>query len=314
MAAGRKRGAAYNRQKQLQLFTGYLLAFLGIFAGILLLILSWVDPGSLNKLRTTAQEASAPAGRTIAASRAGASSTWDNITAYFDAASKNAAMKEKLEKSETELIAMTALKAENKRLRDILGLVKKEEQHIATTRLIASTPSSVRRFALIGAGSKNGVKRGQPVRSAKGLIGRTMDSSLNISQILLLTDPGNVVPVKRVQDDIVAFTQGRSDGRVEIRLINVGINPFKKGDIVVTSGNGGLYPPNIPVAKVAELTDEGAIGELLAHPEASDYVIVMAPYRPEIIAAKKDGSPLNDQKADDQKNNGLESTTAEQAG
>lgn len=308
MAAGRKRGAAYNRQKQLKLFTGYLLAFLGIFAGVFLLILSWADPGSFNILRTTAQEATAPAGRTIAASRAGASSTWDNITAYFDAASKNAAMKDKLEKSETELIAMAALKAENKRLRDILGLVKKEEEHIATTRLIASTPTSVRRFALIGAGSSQGVERGQPVRSAKGLIGRTMDSSLNISQILLLTDPGNVVPVKRVEDDIVAFTQGRSDGRVEIRLINVGINPFKKGDIVVTSGNGGLYPPNIPVARVAELTDEGAIGELLAHPEASDYVIVLSPYRPEIIAAKQDGTPLNEKENEQQ-----ESDTAEQA-
>ena len=62
------------------------------------------------------------------------------------------------------------------------------------------------------------------------------------SRVLLLTDSESVVPVRRAKDDVVAFAEGRADGSLRLRLINLGVNPIKVGDVFVTSGSGGLYP------------------------------------------------------------------------
>jgi rod shape-determining protein MreC len=59
-----------------------------------------------------------------------------------------------------------------------------------------------------------------------------------------------------------------------VKLINMGINPLKIGDVFVTSGSGGLYRPNIPVAVVETLTRDGAIARIVSDPAAADFVIV----------------------------------------
>ena len=96
--------------------------------------------------------------------------------------------------------------------------------------------------------------------------------------MLLVTDPDNVVPVKRARDGLTAFVQGASNGRIDIRLINQGINPVKAGDVFVTSGSGGLYPPGIPVAVATDPHRDGAIGHLAADPADNEFVIVEPAY------------------------------------
>lgn len=274
MAAPRNRRAGFSRKAQLQIFTGYLLAFTGAFAGIFLLALSYFDRAAFESLRGSATEVTAPISRTLTGVRVAAQSGWSNSSAYFDAASQNAKMRREVEANRTALIEARAIRQENIELRGLLGLIEAEGKPVATARLINSTSTSSRRFATLGAGSRQGVQRGQPVRSNKGLIGRVLEVRANTAQVLLLSDAENVVPIKRARDGVVAFSEGRSDGRVNIRLINVGLNPFKRGDIMVTSGNGGLYAPNVPVAVIEELNSDGAVGRLISNPSATNYVIV----------------------------------------
>jgi len=100
---------------------------------------------------------------------------------------------------------------------------------VTAARLIGSTSASTRRFAVLSAGSVRGVRAGQPVRSAAGLIGRVIEAGANTARVLLVTDPENVVPVRRARDGLPAFIEGKSDGRIAIRLINMGVNPLKGG-------------------------------------------------------------------------------------
>jgi rod shape-determining protein MreC len=86
------------------------------------------------------------------------------------------------------------------------------------------------------------------------------------------------VPVRRATDGVPGFAQGRGDGRVQIRLLNLGINPLRRGDVFVTSGSGGLYRPGIAVATATEVTRDGAIAALLSDPGATDYVVVDQPW------------------------------------
>jgi rod shape-determining protein MreC len=88
--------------------------------------------------------------------------------------------------------------------------------------------------------------------------------------------------------NIPVIAQGRGDGTVEVRPLEVGRNPFKPGDLIITSGTGGLYPPLVPVARVIRLKDDGAIALPLADPSTTSFAIVEPPYEPAAIAAENE--------------------------
>lgn len=282
MAPPSKRRPGFSRKAQYQIFTGYLLAIFTVLAGLALVVIAAADPRGFAVLRSGAQEITAPIGHGFANLRVGTHNIGKSVSAYFFAASQNAELQEEAKKNRIALIEARALKQENKRLKRLLGLVEQDAQTIVAARLIGSTSASTRRIAILGAGSRQGVRAGQPVRASNGLIGRVLDTSLNTARVLLITDPDNVVPVRRARDGLVAFAEGRSDGLIDIRLINIGVNPFKPGDVMLTSGSGGLYAPNIPVAIIERKTSDGAVARILADPAATDFVVVQSVYQPEI--------------------------------
>jgi rod shape-determining protein MreC len=70
-----------------------------------------------------------------------------------------------------------------------------------------------------------------------------------------------------------------------VRLINMGVNPLKGGDVFVTSGSGGLYPPGIPVAVVTTVLTDGGIGHLASDPADADFVVVLPVFQPAAVSA-----------------------------
>jgi rod shape-determining protein MreC len=78
---------------------------------------------------------------------------------------------------------------------------------------------------------------------------------------------------------------------VDLRPLEVGRNPFRRGDIVITSGTGGLYPPLIPIARVMRLDDDGAIARPLADPGSTSFAVVEQPYEPAAVAEEATASP-----------------------
>ena len=124
-----------------------------------------------------------------------------------------------------------------------------------------------------------------PVTSPMGLVGRVLEAGATSSRVLLLTDSESMVPVRRATDNVVAFAEGRSDGSLRLRLVNLGINPIKKGDVFVTSGAGGMFRPGTAVAIATEITRDGAIAQLLSNPAATDVVVVEPIWQPEAVQA-----------------------------
>jgi len=215
-----------------------------------------------------------PIGHAGAASRVESRGFFEAIAGYYDAGSKNAELLREMQIARVGLAETRALEQENIRLRAVLGMARDDVRPVAIARLIGSTSSSARRIAYLGAGRSDGVSAGMPVTSPMGLVGRVLEAGSASSRVLLLTDSESIVPVRRATDDVVAFAEGRADGSLRLRLINLGVNPLKVGDVFVTSGAGGMFRPGIAVAMVTELTDDGAIGQLLSNPAATDVVIV----------------------------------------
>jgi rod shape-determining protein MreC len=232
-------------------------------------------------------DAAAPIGRAGATARTGGKGFFDAIAGYYRAGSKNAALEREMQIARVKAAEAEALKQENRRLKAALRLRETDPAPVALARLIGSTSSSTRRFAYLSAGTAEGVRREMPVVSPMGLVGRVLEAGEHSSRVMLLTDSESMVPVRRAKDDVVAFAEGRADGSLRLRLINLGINPIKRGDVFVTSGAGGLFRPNIAVAVAEVIIKDGAIARVLSNPAATDYVSVEPVWQPEAVRMLK---------------------------
>lgn len=272
-------------------FAGYVVAGAGALLGAALLVISLLRPETFSGLRTTAADIASPTGEVGAAGRVGGQNFFETIAAYYRAGSRNAELEREVVLARVRLAEAEAIKQENARLEAVLELASGENEPVAVARLVGSTSSSARRFGYISVGRDDGVRPGMPVTSPMGLVGRVLETGSGSARILLLTDSESMVPVRRSTDNVVAFAEGRSDGSLRMRLINLGVNPLKVGDVFVTSGSGGLFRPGIPVAVATELTRDGAIAQLLSNPAATDVVVVEPIWLPEAVSALRSPAP-----------------------
>jgi rod shape-determining protein MreC len=283
MAPPAHRRTGSNKKAQMGLFAGYVVAGLGALFGAALLIISILRPETFNGLRTMAADVASPVGEAGAVGRTGSQGFFEAIAGYYRAGSRNAELEREMKIARVRLTEAEALRQENARLKAVLGITENGTRPVAAARLIGSTSASVRRFGYISAGRNDGVQPGMPVVSPLGLVGRVLETGARSSRVLLLTDSESMVPVRRATDNTVAFAEGRSDGSLRLRLVNLGINPIKPGDVFVTSGAGGLFRPNVAVAVAREITRDGAIAQLLSNPAATDVVVVEPVWQREAV-------------------------------
>ncbi len=280
MAPPSKRRPGFSRRAQYGLFLGYVLAVAGILFAILLLVVAAIDPRGFSALKGAALDATTP----ITAGGRGVvrffTDTGESIGAYFRAGSQNARLRRSLTAAQRQLVHARAIRSENERLKQLLGLVGEVEDEVAVTRIVGSSFNSPRRLATLSAGSSSGVRVGQPVRAPEGLVGRVLETGRWASRVLLITDGASNVPVRLVRDGTPALAVGRGDGLIDLRTLEVGANPFRRGDILVTSGTGGIFPPNIPVARVSRLEGDAAVARPIADPSRTDFAIVQRIYQP----------------------------------
>ncbi|MET1110116.1 MAG: rod shape-determining protein MreC [Allosphingosinicella sp.] len=262
------------------LFLSYVIAVGGtLFAG-LLLVIAIVDPTGFNALKGVALDVTSPVssgGRWVARQIGGA---FDSVGNYFQAGGQNAELRRRLQEARRGLIKAQATELENKRLKALLKLTSETRDEVITTRIVGSSFASVRRLATLSAGASSGVLPGQPVRSADGLVGRVIESGRWASRVLLVADSASNVPVRLVRDGTAAIATGHGDGTIDLKTLEVGENPFRRGDVLVTSGVGGVYPPDIPVAVVVKVEGDRTVAKPLADPSNVEYAMVLPVYQP----------------------------------
>ncbi len=290
MAPNAQRHSSFSKRAQYTLFTGYIAAGVGALIGALLLGVSLWQPRFLSGLRSGAQDVAAPATTSVAVARTESTSLIATIRGYLRAGSQNAALKREMEIARIRLKEAEAVRQENVRLKALLAIRDGDVKPVAIARLVGSTASSTRRFAYLGAGREQGVTVGMPVLSPRGVVGRILEVGRTSSRVLLILDSESVLPVRRSGDQLVAFAEGRGDSMLRIKLINLGINPLKVGDLFLTSGAGGYYRPGTAVAILTHTSPDGGLARIVSDPAATDFVAVMPIFEPE--AARVADTPV----------------------
>ena len=291
MAASAGPRPGWSRRAQYSLFFSFLAVIAGLIVGLILLILSLIAPQSYAAVRGAALDASAPVSGALREVTTTVTGLFSGAGNYWDAANQNAQLKRDRAALMRRMVEAKAIDEENKQLKAALQLRERIREAVAAGRVVGSSFESSRRFAIISVGSSDGVRIGMPVRAAEGLIGRVVDSGSLASRVLLVTDRANIVPARILRGGQPVISTGRGDGTIDVRPLEVGKNPFKPGDIIVTSGTGGLYPPLVPIAKVVRLDDDGAIAIPIADPARVSFAIVEQPYEADALAAPSGEAP-----------------------
>lgn len=274
MAPIRDRRPGFSRRAQYGVFIGYVVTVAGALVAAVLLAISIFDPSTFAVARVAIAELTTPVSSTLSWVGRGIVGIPSAIGDYFLVMQRNDDLRRQIDQDRAMTMRARSILHENRRLKALLAVREQTETPVVTARLVSSTASSTRRFAVLNAGFRQGVREGQPVRGPDGLVGRILEAGPDSARVLLLSDAESIVPVRRTRDGMPAIAAGRGDGLIEIRSVNVSNVVFQPGDLLATSGTGGIYPPNIPVARVVKRSRDTALARTLAHPDGLDFAIV----------------------------------------
>jgi len=190
----------------------------------------------------------------------------DDAATLTQLTAENRRLRDELLVSNARLTRLSAAVADNVQLRALLNAAGNRGLDVQLAAVLNIDLDPTRQRLVLDAGANDGVYVGQPVIDAGGLLGQIVQVMPAYSTVLLLTDPDHAVPVMVQRNGVrmLAFGNGRSD---QLQLMNVPLNAdIKDGDVVVTSGLGGRFPPGFPVGKVIDLHADDSrtflVGEL----------------------------------------------------
>jgi rod shape-determining protein MreC len=279
MAPPIARRTGFSRRAQYGVFIGYVAAATGAIVGAILVLLSMFNPPAFAAVRSGFAELTTPMSSGMAGIRRSIASL-GSLGDHVGGANEIRALRKQLSDEHAVVLRARTMAQENHRLRTLLRLRDANVTPVVAARLVSSTAASTRRFATLNAGSRQGVQVGQPVRGPEGLVGRILETGFNSARVLLLTDPESIVPVRRTRDNLPAIASGRGDGMIDLRSAGSVNAPFLAGDLFVTSGTGGIYPPGVPVAKVSANARDTALARPFANPDSLDFALVLPAFLP----------------------------------
>lgn len=148
---------------------------------------------------------------------------------------------------------LKALEAENVQLRNLLAARSRLDVKLSVAEVLYAARDPFSRKVIIDRGSQNDVQPGQPVVDNRGVVGQVTRVYPWLSEVTLVTDKGQFVPVQNVRNGLRAVIGGTgSDGTLELRFVPQQAD-YQNGDELVTSGIDGVYPAGLPVARVTQV-------------------------------------------------------------
>ncbi|MBT8118816.1 MAG: rod shape-determining protein MreC [Gammaproteobacteria bacterium] len=202
-----------------------------------------------------------------------------------------------------QLQKLDIIEKENERLRELLGAIPKTTERLLISEIINVDLDPYKQLILLNKGSSSDVYQGQPIIDAQGVMGQVVHVGPMSSTAVLITDASHAIPVQvnRTGLRAIAFGSGKID-QLNLRHLPHNVD-IKQGDLLITSGLGGVFPPNFPVAVISKI--ERPAGEPFATIEAKPHAL-LDKSREVLLVWRNEPVPVAD-KAEE------ESVTVEQA-
>jgi rod shape-determining protein MreC len=177
------------------------------------------------------------------------------------------------------------LQLENARLRELLGLRERLNASGQAAQVLYDAADPYSRKVILDRGLVHQLRSGSPVLDESGVLGQVTRVYASTSEVTLITDPEQAIPVLNARTGLraVAFgNPGVSAASLELRYISANAD-VEVGDLLTTSGVDGVYPPGLPVAKVVKVDrrSDSAFARIDCEPvarvNAALHVVVLNP-------------------------------------
>jgi rod shape-determining protein MreC len=258
------------------LVTGIVIAF-----ALLLLLLQRVNPELGSRIRGATADVLSPVILVVRAPVEGVRRLGALAGEHMRVVETNRRLQEELKKASVKASATDVLEAELRQMEGLIALRRPERRLVASAVASAVSAGAGQRQAIISAGLSNGVQPRMPVIASAGLAGRVTDVGRGASRIMLLTDADSRVPVKVLRTGWTGLAVGTGGTLLDFQFdIASGSDTIRVGDRLVTSGDGGLFPPGIPVAVIIDAQANPPRARPLANPTGLGAVMVEAPWLP----------------------------------
>lgn len=251
------------------------------------------DEGPLGAVRGAFQTVTSPVrylGATVAAPFRGIGNVVTNLTADQQTLSELRAENDELRARSVELeeAAQTA-----ERLQGLLDLRDANDLQSTAARIISGASDSWSTTVTIDKGTSSGVTAGMPVTASSGVVGQVIDSGATASTVRMLTDENSSISAMIQSSRVQGMLTGSVTGQLNLTLIGTE-QEVNVGDVVVTSGLGGVFPKGLPLGEVTSV--ESAPGALFldivvepfSHAENYEEVLVITSLTEEQRATAED--------------------------
>ncbi|RDS79772.1 rod shape-determining protein MreC [Dyella psychrodurans] len=183
---------------------------------------------------------------------------------------ENQRLREDLLLANAKLNRMSAVAQQNERLKELLDTQRSLELHVQMARVIGVDLGAYRYRMMINVGARDGVKAGQPVIDAHGVMGQVINVLPTSSMVMLVTDPDHALPVMIERTGLRTIAYGsRSGEQLTLPMIPMAAD-VRPGDKLLTSGLGGRFPEGFPVGEIRSVGpgQAGTFLEARAQPSA----------------------------------------------
>ncbi|MEC9375816.1 MAG: rod shape-determining protein MreC [Pseudomonadota bacterium] len=148
---------------------------------------------------------------------------------------------------------MASLEAENERLRALLDSTKKVEANILIAEIVSVDMNPFRNMIVINKGSRNNAYIGQALIDADGIVGQITRDRVFSSEAMLITDADHAIPVEITRNRLRTIAVGSGElNRLALPFMPINADVIE-GDLLISSGLGGTFPPGYPVGKIVKI-------------------------------------------------------------
>ena len=170
--------------------------------------------------------------------------------------SENRQLNDRILVQNARLQRMAALEAENARLRALLDSTAKVGDRVLIAEIMSVDMNPFRHKIVVNKGSSDDVYAGQALIDAQGVVGQIIRDQVYSAEALLITDVDHALPVELLRNQLRTIAMGTGDmERLSLPFLPRNADVIE-GDLLVTSGLGGTFPPGYPVGTIAEVTSE----------------------------------------------------------
>ncbi len=187
---------------------------------------------------------------------------WGGVASYFETQGRlqaeNAQLRQQHDADAAQIAQLQVILAENTQLRTLMEVKQRVDYPVQMAEIAYVERDIFKRKLLVDKGSQANVQAGQVVMDDNGVVGQVTRTYPWLSEVTLVTDKDHAVPIQILRNGLRAVVFGSGDiSEMSLRYMPVS-SDIVEGDVLVTSGIDGTYPPNLPVAKVLKIERDPA--------------------------------------------------------